>query len=89
MIRFVCFFYRLLKCAEEHHLPKRLNSEYGGGMKEFVSSETNKFEGFENEKEFFTMQERQWLILRLLETMRSCIGDESGNIKFIAGQAIS
>lgn len=39
--------------------------------------------------EFFTMQERQWLILRLLETLRSHTGDEIGNMQFIAGQAIS
>lgn len=78
----------LLKCAEEHHLPKRLNSEYGGGLKEFVRCEENKFEGFENENQFFTMQERQWLILRLLETLRTRSEDEIGNVKFIEGQAI-
>ncbi len=79
----------MLKCAEEHHLPKKLNYEYGGGLKEFVKSEQNKFDGFEKEKEFFTMQERQWLILRLLETLRSYAGEESGNVKFIEGQTIS
>lgn len=82
-------FFRLLKCAEEHHLPKRLNSEFGGGLKEFVKSEENKFEGFENEIEFFTMQERQWLILRLLESLRFRAGDESSNLKCIEGQVIS
>lgn len=78
-----------MKCAEEHHLPKRLNSDYGGGLKEFLRSEENKFEGFENEMEFFTMQERQWLILRLLETLRTHSCEEIGNVKFIEGQAIS
>ena len=82
-------FNSLLKCAEEHHLPKRLNSEYGGGLKEFVRSEESKLEGFDNEMEFFTMQERQWLIQRLLETLRAHSCEEIENIKFIEGQAIS
>lgn len=82
-------FSSLLKCAEEHHLPKRLNSEYGGGLKEFVRCEENKFEGFENENEFFTMQERQWLILRLLETLRTRSIEEIGSMRFLEGQAIS
>lgn len=81
-------FHVLLKCAEEHHLPKRLNSEYGGGLKEFVRCEENKFEGFENENEFFTMQERQWLILRLLETLRTRSIEEIGSMRFLEGQAI-
>lgn len=83
---------RLLSCAEEHHLPKRLNNDYGGGLKEFVKSEWNKFEGFGDEiaatTGFFTSQERQWLILRLLETLRSSNGDEIGTEKFVQGQAI-
>jgi len=81
--------YRLLKYAEEHHLPKRLNSEYGGGLKEFVRSEENKFEGFENLNDFFSMQERQWLILKLLETLRTRSCEEIRDAKFIEGQAIS
>lgn len=53
-----------------------------------MRSEESKFEGFDNEMEFFTMQERQWLILRLLETLRTHSCQEIGNVKFIEGQAI-
>ncbi|PSN51037.1 hypothetical protein C0J52_15420 [Blattella germanica] len=78
----------LLKAAEEVHLPKTLRKEYGGGLKEFVQQEVSYFEGTENEREFFTTQERQWLVLHLLQTLRAGPGDQVGGLKLIEGQAI-
>jgi len=78
----------LLKAAEEVHLPKTLRSEFGGGLKEFVQQEVSYFEGTENEREFFTTQERQWLVLHLLQTLRAGPEDHVGVLKLIEGQAI-
>lgn len=78
----------LLKAAEEVHLPKSLRKEFGGGLKEFVQQEISYFEGTENEREFFTTQERQWLVLHLLQTLRAVPGDQVGDLKLIEGQAI-
>lgn len=78
----------LLKAAEEMHLPKTLRSEYGGGLKEFVQQEISYFEGTENEREFFTTQERQWLVLHLLHTLRAGPEDQVAGLKLIEGQAI-
>jgi len=70
------------------HLPKTLRSEHGGGLKEFVQQEISCFEGTENEREFFTTQERQWLVQHLLQTLRAGPEDQVGGVKFIEGQAI-
>jgi anoctamin-8 len=78
----------LLKAAEEVHLPKTLRLQYGGGLKEFVQQEISYFEGTENEREFFTTQERQWLVLHLLQTLRAGPDDQVGGLKLIEGQAI-
>ncbi|XP_047117535.1 anoctamin-8 [Schistocerca piceifrons] len=78
----------LLKAAEELHLPKTLKSEFGGGLKEFVQQEAACFEGTDNESTFFTTQERQWLVLHLLQTLRAAPGDQLGGLKLIEGQAI-
>lgn len=78
----------LLKAAEEVHLPKTLRSEYGGGLKEFVQQEVSYFEGTDNEREFFTTQERQWLVLHLLHTLRAGPEDQVAGLKLIEGQAI-
>ncbi|XP_011313522.1 anoctamin-8 isoform X6 [Fopius arisanus] len=80
----------LLKAAEEMHLPKGLRQEYGGGLKEFVCSETSCFEGSEDETQFFTTQERQSLVLHLLHTLRAGQQDLKSlpGIKLVEGQAI-
>lgn len=62
---------RLLKAAEEYHLPKILKENKGGGLKEFLVQDLQSYEGFENEEHFFTTEERQWLVLRLLESIRA------------------
>lgn len=79
---------RLMKAAEELHLPKTLKPEYGGGLKEFVQSEHECFENTDEPDHFFTTQERQWLVLHLLQTLRATSGDTLPGLKLIEGQAI-
>ncbi|CAK9829083.1 Ano8 [Anthophora retusa] len=80
----------LLKAAEEVHLPKTLRQEYGGGLKEFMGSEANCFEGSDDETRFFTTQERQSLVLHLLHTLRAGPQDLHSlpGLKMVEGQAI-
>lgn len=81
----------LLKAAEEVHLPKALRQEFGGGLKEFVGSETNCFEGSDDDIQFFSTQERQSLLLHLLHTLRAGPHDLHslpGGLKLVEGQAI-
>ncbi|XP_018328855.1 anoctamin-8 [Agrilus planipennis] len=63
-------FLVLIKAAEEFHLPKQLKASKGGGLKEFAIKDSHCFENFENDDLFFTSQEKQWLQLRLLESIR-------------------
>lgn len=60
--------YSLMKAAQDVHLPKKIVG--GGGLREFMLSEMNTFEGIEDSSIFFTMQERQALILYILNTRR-------------------
>lgn len=69
-------FQVLLKAAEEHHLPKTLRSNRGGGLKEFSVQDAQCFDDADNEQTFFTTQERQWLVLRVLEGMRAKASDK-------------
>ncbi|KAM0736413.1 Anoctamin-8 [Formica fusca] len=80
----------LLKAAEEVHLPKTLRQEFGGGLKEFVGSEANCFEGSDDEIRFFSTQERQSLVLHLLHTLRAGPHDlhSLSGLKLVEGQAI-
>ncbi|XP_061933348.1 anoctamin-8 isoform X11 [Apis cerana] len=80
----------LLKAAEEVHLPKTLRQEFGGGLKEFVGSESSCFEGSDDEARFFTTQERQSLVLHLLHTLRAGPQDLHSlpGLKMVEGQAI-
>lgn len=61
-------FYSLMKAAQDVHLPKQIIG--GGGLREFILSEMDMFEGIEDHSFFFTMQERQSLILYVLNTRR-------------------
>ncbi|XP_018576940.1 anoctamin-8 [Anoplophora glabripennis] len=65
----------LLKAAEEYHLPKALKESKGGGLKEFFVQDFLSYEGAPNEDPFFTTEERQWLVLRLLESIRAKCND--------------
>lgn len=81
---------RLLKAAEEVHLPKKLRQEFGGGHKEFVISEKHCFDSSDDEERFFAMQERQSLVLHLLHTLRANSHDVTSlpDLKLVDGQAI-
>lgn len=57
-----------MKAAQDVHLPKQIVG--GGGLREFIISEMNTFENIEDNCNFFTMQERQALILYVLNTRR-------------------
>ncbi|XP_014238165.1 anoctamin-8 isoform X3 [Trichogramma pretiosum] len=81
-------FSTLLKAAEEVHLPKRLQQEYGGGLKEFVGTEAKCYEGSDDAAAFFTTQERQSLVLHLLHTLRAGPHDSLPGLKLVDGQAI-
>ncbi|KAE9536690.1 hypothetical protein AGLY_007092 [Aphis glycines] len=61
-------FHVLMKAAQDVHLPKKIIG--CGGLREFILSEMNIFEGIEDHSNFFSMQERQTLILYILNTLR-------------------
>lgn len=85
------FYFRLLKAAEEVHLPKRLREEFGGGLKEFLGSEATYFQGSDSENSFFTTQERQSLVQHILHTIRAGPTDLTTSItglKLVDGQSI-
>lgn len=86
-----CFYCRLLTAAEEYHLPKSLKAIKGGGVKEFYVQDYQSYESSEDEKNFFTSEERQWLILRLLESIRAKSSDTSAlpELSLLKGQPIS
>ncbi|XP_060518982.1 anoctamin-8-like isoform X3 [Cylas formicarius] len=80
----------LLKAAEEYHLPKPLKESKGGGLKEFLVKEFKFYEGCDDRDNFFTTEEKQWLVLRLLESVRAKKTDLNAipNITFLEGQPI-
>ncbi|XP_043472779.1 anoctamin-8 isoform X2 [Leptopilina heterotoma] len=80
----------LLKAAEEIHLPKPLRQEFGGGLKEFVGSMVSCFENSSDELQFFTTQERQSLLLHILQSLRATSKDSCNvpALKLVEGQAI-
>ncbi|KAL3867152.1 hypothetical protein ACJMK2_044375 [Sinanodonta woodiana] len=90
----VCVFYmtssyeELLKGAEEIGLQKPLKSVYGGGKKEFMYDEQECFEGVEDERGFFSSQERQSIVYHMLLNLRALEGETLGKIKFLEGQSI-
>lgn len=63
----------LFKAAEEYRLPKRLRSDLGGAIKEFTTRESHCFEQMKDEEgkmSLFNSQERQWLVLQILQGLR-------------------
>lgn len=52
--------------------------------------DAQRFEGEENEERFFTTQERQWLVLRLLESIRAKLSDRDAlpGVVLLEGQPI-
>ncbi|XP_037079887.1 anoctamin-8-like [Pollicipes pollicipes] len=78
----------LLKWAELNELPKRMKAEHGGGFKEFTLQNANFFEGFEDKDSFLTNQERQSLVLCMINNLRASKGESVAGLKLIEGQAI-
>lgn len=91
---FVCFF-SLYKAAEEARLPKRLRSDLGGALREFTSRESHCFAQSKNQDgslALFTSQERQWLVLQVLQGFRASTNDLAslqGKASVEEGQSIS
>ncbi|XP_070542017.1 anoctamin-8-like isoform X2 [Ptychodera flava] len=81
-------FDNLLKGAEDLGLRKKVKDEYGGGLKEFSCDEETIYDGVENQAEFFTSQERQEIVLFMLNNLRAEEGDKLGKVKFVEGQPI-
>lgn len=79
-----------MKAAEGYHLPKALKQSKGGGLKEFSVQDAQSFEGSDSEEHFFTSEERQWLVLRLLESIRARPSDTKAlsGITLLEGQPI-
>lgn len=68
----------MYKAAEEARLPKRLRSDLGGALREFTSRESHCFAQTKNQDgsaALFTSQERQWLVLQVLQGLRAGTND--------------
>ncbi|XP_026468140.1 anoctamin-8 [Ctenocephalides felis] len=65
----------LLQAAEESRLPKALKPELGSGLREFSTREVNCFQKCGDS--LFTSQERQWLVLQILQALRVGSKDEN------------
>ncbi|XP_049318320.1 uncharacterized protein LOC105227099 isoform X2 [Bactrocera dorsalis] len=68
----------LFKAAEEARLPKRLRPDLGGALREFTTRESHCFQQLRTEdgsSALFTSQERQWLVLQVLQGLRASQAD--------------
>ncbi|XP_069962838.1 anoctamin-8 isoform X3 [Bactrocera oleae] len=68
----------LFKAAEEARLPKRLRPDLGGALREFTTRESHCFQQILTEdgsSALFTSQERQWLVLQVLQGLRASQAD--------------
>lgn len=64
----------LYKAAEDARLPKRLRTDLGGALREFTTRESHCFSQMKNDDgstTLFTSQERQWLVLQVLQGLRA------------------
>jgi anoctamin-8 len=84
----------LFKAAEEHRLSKRLKAELGGTLRDFTTRESHRFEhvkDIDGKLVLFTSQERQWLVLQVLQSIRASSADVSsfqGRANVEEGQSI-
>lgn len=65
---------RLYQAAEEARLPKRLRTDLGGALREFTKRESHYFAQTKDDNgssTLFTSQERQWLVLQVLNGLRA------------------
>lgn len=68
------FFCSLFRAAEEARLPKRLRPDLGGALREFTTRESHCFQQIKSDNgntSLFTSQERQWLVLQVLQGLRA------------------
>lgn len=69
----------MYKAAEVARLPKRLRPNLGGTLREFTSRESHCFAQSKNSVDgsavLFTSQERQWLVLQVLQGLRAGTND--------------
>lgn len=85
--------FRLYQAAEDARLQKRLRDDLGGTLRAFTERDSACFaptKEFGSEV-FFTSQERQWLVLHLLNSLRASELDVSslhGNARVFEGQSI-
>lgn len=64
----------MYQAAEEARLPKRLRSDLGGALREFTKRESHYFAQTKDDNgasTLFTSQERQWLVLQVLNGLRA------------------
>ncbi|KAM7354217.1 anoctamin 8 white walker isoform 12-T15 [Cochliomyia hominivorax] len=64
----------LFRAAEEARLPKRLRPDLGGALREFTTRESHCFQQIKSDTgntSLFTSQERQWLVLQVLQGLRA------------------
>lgn len=84
----------LFKAAEEYRLPKRLRSDLGGALRDFTTRESHCFEQIKDDDgkiSLFTSQERQWLVLQVLQGLRANSSDMAmlqGKAQVDEGQSI-
>ncbi|XP_071953284.1 anoctamin-8-like [Antedon mediterranea] len=78
----------LLKGAENLALRKPIKEEYGGGLKEFTCEERAIFEGIDNQTEFLPSQDRQAIVMHMLQNLRAVQNESLGKITFHDGQPI-
>lgn len=85
---FTASYDSLLRGAEELKLRKLLKEEFGGGYREFLYEEQACFEGVDTAETFFSSQERQSIVLYLLNSLRATRGESLLRVRFVEGQSI-
>lgn len=70
---YIPFINSLYQAAEEARLPKRLRIDLGGALREFTKRESHCFAQSTEDGSavLFTSQERQWLVLQVLQGLRA------------------
>ena len=69
-----------LRGLEQMQIPKQLKDEYGGGNKEFSIKELNSFNHIENFEIFLSSQERQSVLIFLINRIRAQKGTYADRI---------
>ncbi|XP_067931907.1 anoctamin-8-like [Watersipora subatra] len=83
-----CSFQGLLKGAEEILLKKKLKDKHGGQLRDFFVEDSKMYEDVDRPSLFFTSQERQQVILHLINNIRLNHTDTIEGHVMLEGQAI-